>query len=83
MNSSQISSAGRKIAEFHQLVKSKPQSERYTKATNAMCVATCSETADFQIQVHEAIFPHRGPHFNEKDRINKARTITKRVQRCF
>ena len=45
--------AGRKIAEFHQ-----PQSEQYTKTTNATCAATCSETADFQSQVHEVISPH-------------------------
>ena len=64
--------AGRKIAEFHQLVKSKPQSEQYTKTTNATCAATCSETADFQSQVHEAI----SPHLNEKDRIKLAQLLS-------
>ena len=64
--------AGRKIAEFHQLVKSKPQSEQYTKTTNATCAATCSETADFQSQVHEAI----SPHLNEKDRIKLAQSLS-------
>ena len=65
--------AGRKIAEFHQLVKSKPQSEQYTKRTNATCAATCSEgeTTDFQSQVHEAI----SPHFNAKDRIKLAQLL--------
>ena len=62
---------GRKIAEFHQLVKSKPQSEQYAKATNATCAATCSETAGFQSQVHEAI----SPHLYEKDRIKLAQLL--------
>ena len=64
--------AGRRIAEFHQLVKSKPQSEQYTKTTNATCAPTCSETADFQSQVHEAI----SPHLNEKDRIKLAQLLS-------
>ena len=63
---------GRKIAEFHQLVKSKPQSEQYTKTPNATCATTCSETADFQSQVHEAI----SPHLNEKDRIKLAQLLS-------
>ena len=64
--------AGRKIAEFHQLVKSKPQSEQYTKTPNATCAAACSETTDFQSQVHEAI----SPHLDEKDRIKLAQLLS-------
>lgn len=69
MNSSVESielSSGRKVAEFHQLVKSKPRTEVLVdRKRNIVCGVACSTDVNFEKQVQESI----SPHLNQNDRI--------------